>query len=77
MNREIVSSIIDKCASITEDMESIIDDRVSLYTISLTVNSLADVIAHYLGQHKESLTEEEKAYARMIALIEMLKTPDK
>ena len=77
MNREIVSSIIKKCASITEDLDSIKNDGVSLYTISFAVESLAEVVAHFEEQYKESLTKEEKSYARMIALIEMLKTLNK
>lgn len=77
MNREIVSSIIQKCASITEDLDSIKNDGVSLYAISFVVESLAEVVAHLEEQHKESLTEEEKSCARMVAFIEMFKTLDK
>ena len=77
MNREIVSSIIQKCASITEDLDSIKNDGESLYAISFAVESLAEVVAHFEEQHIDSLTEEEKTRARMVALIEMLKTLDK
>ena len=77
MNREIVSSIIQKCSSITEDLDSIKNDGVSLYAISFAVESLAEVVAHLEEQHIESLTEEEKSGARMVAFIEMFKTLDK
>ena len=77
MNREIVSSIIKKCASITEDLDSIKNDGESLYAISFAIESLAEVVAHFEELYIDSLTEEEKTRARMVALIEMLKTLDK
>ena len=78
MNREIVSSIIKKCSSITEDLDSIKNDGESLYAISFAIESLSDVVLHLdEEQHIESLTEEEKAHARMVTFIEMLKTLDK
>lgn len=77
MNREIVSSIIQKCASITEDLDSIKNNGISLYAISFAVESLAEVVAHFEEQYKESLTEEEKSGARMVAFIEMFKALDK
>ena len=77
MNREIVSSIIKKCSSITEDMEIIKNEGISLYAISPAILSLAEVMDSLLEKYKESLTKEEKAQARMVALIEMLKTLDK
>lgn len=76
MNREIISSIIKKCASITEDLDSIKNDGESLYAISFAVESLAEVVAHFEERYIDSLTEEEKAHARMVAFIEMLKTLD-
>ena len=78
MNREIVSSIIKKCASITEDLDSIKNDGESLYAISFAIESLSDVVLHLDEElHIDSLTEEEKTRARMVALIEMIKTLDK
>ena len=78
MNREIVSSIIKKCASITEDLDSIKNDGESLYAISFAIESLSDVVLHFEEElHIDSLTEEEEAHARMVALVEMLKILDK